>query len=380
MFAWESANTGDETTPKVGAIDFKTKKPIPILCGDIEQHITADIAYAIAQYLEVTGDREFLQSYGAEIVLLGARFWASRAQYSETQDCYEIKDVIGPDEYKEHVDNNFYTNYLVQQQLRFSLELLKDPLHEGIVSIWDITEEEAVRWADIAEKIRLPKDGDRFEQFEGFLKLKEIDVLRYRETPGALQKVHSWREINEAQVLKQADVVMLLHLFADRLTDQEKQANWDFYEPKTMHDSSLSAAIHSVVASDLGLSEEAYAYFRKASRIDLGNALMNSAHGLHAAALGGLWQATVQGFAGVRVNDQVLTCNPQLPKEWDELTFKLQLQGTLLNVTITQEGLAISVLELGQPIAVQVGASPVFTLDQEQDVTLAYKQVQEECP
>lgn len=364
MFAWESADTGDETTPKVGAIDFKTKKPVPILCGDIEQHITADIAYAIAQYVTVTDDLAFLRDYGAEIVLLGARFWASRVEYNQAEDYYEIKNVIGPDEYKEHVDNNYYTNFLAQKQLRYALSLLGDPQYAEVVEKWQFTLEEAKRWEDIIDKLRLPRTDDLLEQFEGFLDLKEIDVLKYRDTPGALQKVYSWREINASQVLKQADVVMLLHLFYDRFTVNEKKTNWEFYEPKTMHDSSLSAAMHSIVASDLGLRNEAYAYFQKASRIDLGNALLNSGHGLHAASLGGLWQATIHGFAGIRIKDQALYCNPQLPQEWQELTFHLELQGTLLEVQMTHAQTTIEVLSLEQPVRGQIGATE-FVLDGE---------------
>jgi|LSQX01.1.fsa_nt_gb trehalose/maltose hydrolase-like predicted phosphorylase len=372
MFAWESADTGDETTPTVGAIDFRTKKPIPILCGEIEQHITADIAYAISHYLHVTGDREFLQNYGADVVLLGARFWASRVEYNSALDSYEIRNVIGPDEYKEHVDNNYYTNFLVQKHLLLALELMVDPQCRQTADYWGFTAEEAKKWAEVAQKIRLPRQGDLLEQFDGFFELNAIDVLQYRDTPGTLQRAYGWREINQAQVLKQADVIMLLHLFPDEFTPEEKRANWDFYEPKTMHDSSLSAAMHSVVASDLGLSQEAYAYFEKASRIDLGNALMNSGHGLHAASLGGLWQAAVHGFAGVRVKDQVLKLNPRLPENWSELKFNLQVGTSLLRIEVTQEQAVIALIpadpsgEAVQAVQVRIG-DEVVILNQDCD-------------
>lgn len=354
MFAWESADTGDETTPTVGGIDFKTKKPIPILCGQIEQHITADIAYAIAHYLHATGDQAFLRDYGAEIVLLGARFWASRVDYNQVNDCYEIRGVIGPDEYKEHVDNNYYTNILMQKHLQFALKLFVDPANVHHLKAWNLTTEEAKKWEDIAAKVRLPAKDDLFEQFDGFMELNEIDVLKYRDTPGALQKSYSWREINGAQVLKQADVVMLLHLLYDQLTMAEKRVNWNYYEPKTMHDSSLSAAIHSLVASDLDLAGEAYSYFQKASRIDLGNALENSAHGLHAASLGGLWQATIHGFAGIRVKNQIIYCNPRLPHLWSQLSFKLTVGQNVVNFVISQSEVSISADEPEGAIRVQI--------------------------
>lgn len=363
MFPWESADTGDETTPTVGAIDFETKKPIPILSGRYQQHITADIAYAISRYLQVTGDREFLAQYGAEVVLLGARFWASRVEYNQTNDCYEIKAVMGPDEYKEKVDNNSYTNLLVQHHLRFARELLARPEHKQLWDKWGFSQEEGKKWGEIANKIFLPRQGYLLEQFDGFFELPEIDVLKYREHPGELQKVYSWREITQSQVLKQADVVMLLHLFPDAFSPAEKEANWAFYEPKTMHDSSLSAAIHSVVASDLGLEDQAYTYFQKASRIDLSDGLKNSAHGLHAASLGGLWQAAVHGFAGIRVQEGMLHINPRLPGAWSDLRCKVQVGEALLDVVITHEDVTLTVLEGRGRVTVQIGAH-TFTLDQ----------------
>lgn len=361
MYPWESADTGDETTPKVGAIDFATKKPIPILTGQYQQHITADIAYAVARYLQVTGDREFLEQCGAEIVLLGARFWASRVAYNSEQDCYEIKAVMGPDEYKEIVDNNYYTNMLVQKHLLFAQEILEELAPSELLDKWGFSPDEGEQWAEIARKLRLPRQGELLEQFDGFFKLKEIDVLKYRDTPGELQKLYSWREINEAQVLKQADVVMLLHMFPGEFTPGEKQANWEFYEPRTMHDSSLSAAIHSAVASDMGLTAEAYRYFEKASRIDLGDGLQNSAHGLHAASLGGLWQAAVHGFAGARIEDGTLHVNPRLPEVWSEMRFRLQVRDLLVEVHISRQQVSITPVSGTGSLEVQVG-SQVQTL------------------
>ena len=373
MYAWESADTGDETTPTVGGIDFKTKKPIPILCGQIEQHITADIAYAIAHYLQVTDDREFLEDYGAEIVLLGARFWASRVKYNTAQDCYEIRGVIGPDEYKEHVDNNYYTNALARKHLLFAKELAQDSSYHRLLGFWGITKAEVAQWYEVAQKLRLPREGDLLVQFDGFLELSEIDVVKYRDTPGWLQQVYSWREINGAQVLKQADVVMLLHLLYDEISLAEKKANWDFYEPKTMHDSSLSAAIHSLVASDIGLSQEAYKYFQKASRIDLGNELKNSAHGLHAASLGGLWQATIHGFGGIRIKDKVLYCNPRLPHEWSDLSFRLQFGQNLLSLRITQKDIEIALLDPIDSVQIQVGDEPLTLDGRKPTAKIAYR-------
>lgn len=363
MYAWESADSGDEATPSVGGIDFQAKKPMPILCGELEQHITADIAYAVAHYLQVTEDKEFLTRYGAEIVLLGARFWASRVDYNGPEDCYEIKGVIGPDEYKENVDNNYYTNALVQKHLEYAARIFQELGPLPALRRWGFSAAEAERWLFIASKIKLPRRGNLLLQFAGFLQLEEIEVLKYRDTPGLLQQTYSWPQINAAQVLKQADVLMLLHLFSQDYSAEEKRVNWDFYEPKTMHDSSLSAAIHSAVASDLGSWEAAYAYFQKASRLDLQDGLGNSAHGLHAASLGGLWQAAVYGFAGIRVQGAALSCLPRLPKQWAALEFKLQFKGAWLNFRLTRKKIEVRLLTPGCSSLVEA-AGRLLTLDE----------------
>ncbi|HHY10578.1 MAG TPA: glycoside hydrolase family 65 protein, partial [Firmicutes bacterium] len=372
MYPWESADTGDETTPAVGGIDIATKKPIPILSGRLQHHITADIAYAIARFVAVTGDETFLQEYGAEIVLLGARFWASRLTYNEAEGLYEINEVMGPDEYKENVNNNYYTNKMVQKHLLFAGKLAKSGRYSKLMSFWGFSSHETDQWAAIAAKIKLPRRGKLLEQFEGFLDLNRIDVEKYRKRPGWLQEDFSWREINEAQVIKQADVIMLFHLLPAEYTTEEKRLNWEFYEPKTMHDSSLSAAVHSVVASDLGLGEEAYQYFQKASRIDLGNELANSEHGLHAASLGGLWQAVVHGFGGVRIQGQKIHCRPILPREWSKLHFKIQFKQNLLGFKITKNTVTVTLLKACDAVDIKIGKKSL-TLDSENPtVTTTY--------
>jgi len=354
MFAWESADTGEETTPTVGGIDFKTKKPIPILTGQLQQHITADIAYAVGHYVKATGDREFLRRYGAEVVLLGARFWASRVELNPETGQYEINGVIGPDEYKENVNNNYYTNRLAKEQLLYAAQLFTEFQEEEFITRWNFTAEEAKWWQEIACRIALPADGDLLLQCDGFKELAEIDVLKYRGTPGKLQMEYSWEEIKRSQVIKQADVIMLMYLLGSEYTQEQKLRNWEFYEPRTIHDSSLSAAIHSAFACDIGLEHEAYRYFSKAARIDLGDEMANSAHGLHAAALGGLWQAVFHGFAGIRLAADGLSIKPALPKEWERLELKLWYKGAQLSLTCTPAGGKVELLTAAQVVAVEL--------------------------
>jgi trehalose/maltose hydrolase-like predicted phosphorylase len=181
--------------PPLARIDFETRKPIPILTGKYQQHITADIAYAIRPLPGGNGDKQFLEEYGAEVVLLGARFWASRVEYSAAEDCYDIKAIMGPRRVQGNSGQQRLHQLLVQKHLLFAGKVLSELTSSAIIERWGFSQAEGEKWAELAAKNRLPRRGDLLEQFDGFLKLKEIDVLKYRDTPGALQKAYSWRQI-----------------------------------------------------------------------------------------------------------------------------------------------------------------------------------------
>ncbi|MGE5583548.1 MAG: glycoside hydrolase family 65 protein [Bacillota bacterium] len=354
MYAWESADNGDETCPKYGALDLKTREPVRIRCGELEHHINADVAYAIWNYYRITGDRGFLINYGAEIFCLTSRFWRSRVTYDQTGDCYEINNVIGPDENKEFINNNYFTNAMVQWQLRQAVAICRMLQQwgefEALAEKIGLTEAELGNWLEVAAKIKLNRvEGDQrlLLQYEGFTELREVDVLHYRSLPGNIFTYLSWEEVKNAQIVKQADVIMLLYLLGEEYTREEQQANWDFYEPKTMHDSSLSAAIHSVMANILGRREQAYTYFCQAARIDLGDNMGNTDAGLHAGALGGLWQAVINGFGGVRIEKETLTIDPNLPDQWQGLSFRINYRGIPLQIDITH--LQVEIRRLDQP-------------------------------
>ncbi len=349
MYAWESASTGEETTPKFGEVDVITGKPIRIWCGEIEQHITADIAYAIWHYYQATGDQDFIFKYGAEMILDTARFWASRLEYNQEKDQYEINDIIGPDEYSEHVDNNAYTNYMVQWHLKKAIEIT-NWLGEEQKNVWqdlknklDLKDEELEKWQKKAAKISIPlqEDNGLIPQFEGFMEKKEIDLSAFHGKVGAVVEAIGWEEVNNAQVLKQADVIILLYLLGDNFSQQIKKVNWHYYEPKTLHDSSLSPSVHTILAADMDELEKSYKYFNRSSRIDLGDKMDSSDQGLHSASLGGIWQAVVNGFAGLRIQDGKLRLKPSLPEKWDQLQFKLNWQGQKYLVKISEDNIRV---------------------------------------
>jgi len=349
QFPWESAETGDEVTPTWVPHFSDPKKLVRIWTGDIQIHITADIAYAIMQYWRVSGDDAFLRDYGAEMILDGARFWGGRAEPEETNGVrrYAIRDVIGPDEYHEHVDNNSFTNFMARWHLRTALGVLAwlrdqhPAAAAGLTDRLNLDNATFDHWRDVAEHITLLYDPDtgRFDQFEGFFDREPVDPEVFRTADRSLQVIFGIEGANQRQVLKQADVIMLLCLFRDEFDGRVWQTNWDTYMPITDHrfGSSLGPSFHAWAACEMGLSEEAYAHFMLAARADLRNPRGNAGDGIHAASTGGVWQAAVFGFAGLRQTDDGWTLRPRLPRHWRRLAFTYRYQGQPYEVDIHQD-------------------------------------------
>ncbi|MCB9138589.1 MAG: beta-phosphoglucomutase [Caldilineaceae bacterium] len=335
QFAWESAETGDEVTPR-WVPGPQGEELIRIWCGDIELHITADIAYAIRQYWKVTGDDQFMMEAGVAIVLEGALFWESRAEPDTPQPgCYSISDVIGPDEYHEHVDNNAYTNATAAWQLRFAADCLawltrNAPAQANALRLrLDLTDQRLTRWADIADNLVILQDPESglIEQFAGFFNLAEVDWPAVQDRTESMQVILGIDGANEHQVLKQPDVLMLMALLPDEFSRSELQANWAYYNPRTDHSygSSLGPAMMARVACLMGQPEVAYEHFMRAARADIFNVRGNAGDGMHIASSGGLWQALVFGFAGLRQDGDGITTSPQLPSRWRRLAFKVRI-------------------------------------------------------
>jgi beta-phosphoglucomutase len=346
MFAWESADTGDEVTPRwvpdPGGDDL-----VRIWPGDIEQHISADVAYAVWNYWQATGEDDWMRRYGAEIILDTAVFWGSRAEWNSVRGCYEIRDVIGPDEYHEHVDNNAFTNRMVQWHLESALEVLAwlrhyDPQRATELGRQlDLTHDRLRHWADIIGCMFVPHDPESglMEQFEGFFDLEDVDWESYEPRTRSMQTILGIEGANQAQVVKQADVLMLLYLLRGRYDRQMLQTNWDYYVPRTDHayGSSLGPAIHAILACELDRPEEAYEHFMRAALVDLEDVRGNARDGIHAASAGGLWQAVVFGFGGVRLTDDGPVATPRLPPNWTCLRFRLQHRGQWYDFDLKQQ-------------------------------------------
>ncbi len=341
MFAWESAATGDEVTPRWALPSDPYGSDIRIWCRDREIHITSDVVYAIWQYWQATHDDEWMRDYGAEIILDTAVFWMSRVEWNSQLERYEIREVIGADEYHEHVNNNAFTNRMIQWHLEKAIVIdqwLKNTLPDQAAALEQklgLTSEYRQRWQHIATHLWIPYSSETgfIEQFEGFCALEDIQLSDYESRTQSMQTILGIDGTNKRQVLKQPDVLMLLYLMrqwqefpysADRL-----KTNWDYYAPRTdiTFGSSLGPAIHAILAADVGDATAAYRHFRQAAWVDLENTRGNAAEGIHGACAGGVWQAIVFGFAGIHIQDGQLVASPHLPAHWTKLAFKLRWCG-----------------------------------------------------
>jgi len=382
MYPWESADTGEEVTPQWGGVDIKTGKPIRIWSGDLEIHITCDIVYSLWQYFNVTGDYDFMYRYGLEIMLDTSRFWASRLEYRKEVDHYEITGIMGPDEYSEHIDNNAFTNYMVKWQidktLRFSawVKQNKPEEWESVSAKLKLSMDELDDWKEKVNKIYFPMDmiSGLIIQYEDFMDKKMIDLSKYKGKVGAIMEDYSWEDIVHSQIIKQADVIMLFHLVGNDFSQEVKKVNWDYYEPKTLHDSSLSQGMHAIVAVDMDDVKKGYTYFQKSIRIDLGEDMHSCDAGLHAASHGGNWQAVIHGFGGVRVTDDgILRINPRLPDKWKNLAFSLTIRGRECRLHISKKELCIQLISVSKdPLCVEI-LGDIYNLHTAEELRIPYR-------
>ncbi len=361
MYAWESADTGDETCPEhaVGP----DRRIVDILCGTQEVHISADVAYAVWRYWEATGDEAFLRDAGAEILLETARFWVSRAQ-SEADGKHHIRGVIGPDEYHETIDDNAFTNVMARWNIRRGLEvagLLRRRWPDRWTSLSreiGLEEAELLQWVGVADTMLTGLDPATglFEQFAGFFKLEPIDLASYAGRSVPMDVVLGRERTQTAQVIKQADVVALLALLPEEFVADSAAVNFAYYESRCSHGSSLSAALHGVAAARLGHADMAMRFFKQTSAADLADDHAAIDGGVHIAALGGMWMMAVLGFAGLAMDETGLSLHPQLPDGWATLAFSVQWRGRHLAVSIDHAAATIhATLNSGDPMTIGVG-------------------------
>lgn len=332
-FPWESATDGTDVTPRFG-VD-QTGRRVPIRTGDHEEHITADVAWAACTYAAWSGDEAFIAGPGRALVVETARYWASRARWDAGGRAH-IYGVIGPDEYHEVVDDNAFTNVMARWNLRRAAALVEEAGTAG-------ERTEAGEWRRLAEALVDGYDpaSGRYEQFAGFWGLEPLVIAEVAETPVAADVLLGRERVLGAQVVKQADVLMLHAMVPEEVAPGSLGPNLDYYLPRTAHGSSLSPPVHAGLLARAGRLDEALALFRLAARLDLDDLTGTTAAGLHLATFGGLWQAFVGGFLGVRPEGGVLRVAPRLPAAWEAASVRLVFGGTRLGIRADHEHVTV---------------------------------------
>jgi maltose phosphorylase len=304
-----------------------------------EIHRNGAIAYAIMNYINYTGDREYLAPYGFEVLLAVSRFWSQRVTWSDDKQKFVLLGVTGPNEYENNVNNNFYTNFIAVWTLRFTLQVIGYLRREFPILFDELVKKlkfnelkETERWQEIIEKMYYPFDGNRnlYLQQDGFLDKEILPASEIDENQRPINQNWSWDRILRSCYIKQADTLQAFFLFEDEFSEDLLKTHFDFYEPMTVHESSLSPCIHSILASKIGYYDKAYELYLRTARLDLDDYNNDTGDGLHITSMAGTWMAVVIGFGGFRVKDNRLIFNPFLPEKWKSFSFRINFRGTHL--------------------------------------------------
>lgn len=362
-----------ENAEKLGFSDGAALYPMVTMTGEEchneweitfeEIHRNGTIAYAIYNFCRYTGKRDYLASHGLEVLIGIARFWAQRATFSQERQQYVILGVTGPNEYENNVNNNWYTNMLAQWCMRYAIQAADyvksnhGDDYQRVVSVTSLdSEREFAQWNNVADNMYLPENEEFgvFMQQDGFMDKEQIMAADLPASQRPINQHWSWDRILRSCFIKQADVLQGIYYFKESFDIETIKRNYIFYELRTVHESSLSACVHAILAADIGMDEKAYELYLRTSRLDLDDYNSEVAEGLHVTSMAGSWLAMVEGFGGMRVSDSGrLMINPRMPKDWKSMQFKVNYRGSVLVVKVSALDLTI-LLERGSRVEVSI--------------------------
>lgn len=360
LYRFKHLGKAIENAAKLGFVNGAALYPMVTINGEEchneweitfeEIHRNGAIAYAIYNYINYTGDKEYLAPYGFQVLLGISRFWSQRVNWSGEKQKYVMLGVTGPNEYENNVNNNFHTSNMAVWTLKYTLEVIdylkkEFPfLYEELVHKLKFNElKETSRWVDIIEKMYLPYDETRgvFLQQDGFLDKELVPVAALDPSNLPINQNWSWDRILRSCYIKQADVLQSLYWFEDQYSKDNLARHFDFYEPFTVHESSLSSCIHAILASSLCRHEKAYEFYLRTARLDLDDYNNDTEDGLHVTSMGGTWMAFVQGFGGMRVQNGQLVFNPFIPESWNSYSFRINFRGAHLEISMSRKELKL---------------------------------------
>lgn len=326
-----------------------------------EVHRTSAMAYAIRDYIQYTGDKKYLAEYGLEVLIGISRFWTQRVNWSAEKNKYVMLGVTGPNEYENNVNNNWYSNYLAAWTLRFTMYALTEVKNSNVSRYQEIlgktnfNESETAKWTDIVDKMYYPEDKTRgiYLQQDGFLDKELLTVNDLKPEDKPLNQKWSWDRILRSCFIKQADVLQCMFLFEDDFTIDQIKRNFDFYEPMTVHESSLSPCVHVILASKIGYKEQAYNFYLRTSRLDLDDYNNDTEDGCHITSMAGTWMSVVRGFGGMRAKDDQLHFNPFIPDQWKSYSFRVEYRGRVIKLRVSKDKIE-TLLESGEPLDIRL--------------------------
>jgi maltose phosphorylase len=312
---------------------------------DLEIHINGAVFYAIWQYLKTTRDYAFLYQEGIEMLVQINRFHASWGGFSPKTGEFGLFGVMGPDEFHMMVDNNFYTNLMAKKSFGYTIEVLEEmkekvpDKYDALIEKTGLTGEEVTKWKDMAAKMKLPRDEKTgiFEQHDGYFNLPHVDLKTFPEDQIPLYKNWPYIKIFRHNIIKQPDALLPFYFFGQEYSKEEKLVNYDFYEARNLHESSLSPAVHAVLGTELGKLEDGYEFTYYSARLDLDNFNNNTEQGLHVSASAGAWAALVHGWGGMRIDADILQFNPTIWKDWNSYSFRVDYRGALIELRVDKE-------------------------------------------
>jgi maltose phosphorylase len=328
---------------------------------DLEIHADVAVAYAIWHHDVIMADKEFLYREGIEMLLQISRFLASAGGWSPSKGDFGFYGVMGPDEFHMMVNHNCYTNVMGKKAFEFTLAVLDEmrtqvpDLYRAAIAKVGLRDDEPKRWAHMAEMMRIPRDDASgiLEQHAGYFDLPHVDLADLPADQIPIYKNWAYVKIFRYDMIKQPDVLNLMYFYSQDYTFEEKLANYDFYEARTIHESSLSPSLHAILAVELGKLEDAYTFFKYSARMDLDNYNRNTEQGLHVTSAAGVWASMVFGYGGMRTDSDVLILQPTLPTQWRSYRFRVRYQGALLEVRVDADEVHLEVVD-GTPVKVRV--------------------------
>jgi maltose phosphorylase len=315
-----------------------------------EIHRNGAIAFAIFNYVRYTGDFKYITEKGLEVLIAISRFWFQRATFSTDKKKFVILGVTGPNEYENNVNNNFYTNYLAKWCFEYTVDCINEVKHNNpdefnrILAKTDLKGEETYKWIKVADEMFFPysEKHEVYLQQDGFLDKELVNVSELDKNQRPINQKWSWDRILRSPFIKQADVLQGFYFFENNFSIEELERHFDFYEPFTVHESSLSPCVHSIQAAKLGRMDQAYQFYLRTSRLDLDDYNHEVDEGLHITSMAGTWMSIVEGFGGMRIKNDSLMFSPKIPQQWQAYSFKINYRHQILTIKVTNENTTFS--------------------------------------